>query len=153
MNITTRPAAETDAAFAREAHHGAYRDVVIRQFGAWDEQVQDGFFERSWEDHRHEIILHDGVPCGYTSVEFNDDYVHVREFVIHPAFQGQGLGTAFLQGVCAQAAARGLPIKLGVFHQNRAVAFYRRLGFREYARTEMHILMEWHSKIADDFGS
>ena len=95
MPLTTHPADEADAAFAREAHHGAYRDVVTRQFGAWDEQVQDGFFDRSWDDHDHEIILRDDVPCGYTSVECGDDHIHVREFVIHPAFQGQGIGTAF----------------------------------------------------------
>ena len=143
MRFTTRPADKTDAAFVREAHHRAYRDVVLRQFGVWDEQVQDGFFERSWRDHHHDIILRDGVRCGYTSVEFNDDYVHVRELVIHPAFQGQGLGTAFLQNICAQAAARGVPVKLGVFHENRASALYRRLGFQEFDRTETHVLMRW----------
>ena len=153
MLLTTRPAAEADIAFARTTHHEAYRDVVIRQFGAWDAQIQDDFFERSWDDQPHEIILRGGVPCGYAAVEFNDDYVHVRELVIHPAFQGHGLGTAFLQNVCAQAAARGHPVKLGVFHQNRTAALYRRLGFREFDRTETHILMEWHSKIARDFGN
>ncbi len=151
MPFTTRPAVAADAAFAREAHHGAYRDVVIRQFGAWDEEMQDAYFERSWEGQDREIILRDGVPCGYAGVEFKGDYVHVRELVIHPAYQGQGIGTAFLRGVCAQAAARGVPVKLGVFHQNRAVAFYQRLGFQEFDRTETHILMEWPSKIADDF--
>ena len=151
MPLTTRPAIETDADFAREAHHGAYRDVVIRQFGAWDEEMQDAYFDRSWEEHDREIILRDGVPCGYAGIEFRDTYVHVRELVIHPAFQSQGIGTAFLKNVCEQAAARGLPVKLGVFHQNRAVAFYQRLGFQEFDRTETHILMEWHSKIARDF--
>ena len=143
MPVTTRPAAEADIAFAREAHHEAYRDVVIRQFGAWDEPVQDGFFDRSWQDRDHEMILHDGQPCGYTSVEFLDDSVHLREFVIHPAFQGQGIGTAFLQTLCARAAARGLPVKLGVFHENRAIALYRRLGFEAFDRTETHVLMQW----------
>ena len=97
-----------------------------------------------WNKHEREIILRDGVPSSYAGVEFNDDYVHVRELVIHPAFQGQGLGTAFLQNVCAQAAAHGLPVKLGVFHQNRAITFYRRLGFRAFDRTETHVLMDWN---------
>jgi hypothetical protein len=37
VEITTRQAAAADTDFAREAYHAAYRDVVERQFGPWDE--------------------------------------------------------------------------------------------------------------------
>ena len=42
--ITKRRAEATDAEFARSVHHRAYRDVVIRQYGMWDEKAQDDFF-------------------------------------------------------------------------------------------------------------
>ena len=69
--------------------------------------------------------------------------MHVRTLVIHPQFQNHGIGTAFLRNVCDQAAARGVAVRLGVFHENRAIALYKRLGFREFDRTETHVLMQW----------
>ena len=41
MLLERRPATSSDTEFARISHHAAYRDVVRRQFGAWDEALQD----------------------------------------------------------------------------------------------------------------
>ncbi len=42
MEITLRLAGEDDKDFCRRTHHLAYRDVVMRQFGGWDDGQQDG---------------------------------------------------------------------------------------------------------------
>lgn len=143
MEITRRAASREDTAFARETHHLAYRETVERQFGPWDEAQQDTLFQNGWGSTEHEILLCDGVPCGFISVDDFPDYVHIRELVVHPDYQRRGVGTAFLHGLMEIAAARGVPIKLGTFHKNRAVEFYRKLGFTEFDRTETHILMKW----------
>ena len=36
---------KADFEFGRFVHHAAYQDVVTRQFGSWEEKIQDGFFE------------------------------------------------------------------------------------------------------------
>ena len=41
MLLERRPATSNDTEFARISYHAAYRDVVCRQFGAWDEALQD----------------------------------------------------------------------------------------------------------------
>jgi len=143
MRFSTRPAIDSDVAFAREAHHGAYRDVVLSQFGAWDDAAQDRYFDSDWLGARFDIILDADTPCGYTAVEYRSDDVHVRELVIHPQWQNQGIGTAFLKQVMDSAAQKGLPVRLGTFHRNRALKLYQRLGFREIGRTETHVLLEW----------
>ncbi len=43
----------------------------------------------------------------------------------------------------ARAQARTVPVVLRVLKESYAVSLYSRLGFREYDRTETHILMEW----------
>jgi len=143
MRLSARPATPSDVDFARETHHGAYRDVVIAQFGAWDTAAQDRYFDSDWHGAKFDIILCDDMPCGFAAVEFRTDDVHVRELVIHPRWQNQGIGTAFLKQVMDSAAQKGLPVRLGTFHRNRALKLYQRLGFREIGRTEIHILMEW----------
>ena|ERR1700722_2436375 len=146
MRLTTRPATDSDTAFARETHHGAYRDVVIAQFGAWDDVEQARYFDNDWRDAKFDIILSDDTPCGYAAVEHRANDVHVRELVIHPRWQSQGIGTAFLKRVMESAAQKGLPVRLGTFHRNRALKLYQRLGFREIGRTGTHVLLEWPVK-------
>ena len=147
MNITKRPGHDTDTAFARSVHHQAYRDVIVRQYGVWEEEAQDEFFKNSWDPPAFEIILCDLIPCGYARVEDCGDYINVSELVILPEFQGQGVGSQILRGVIECAKARRVPIRLQTQHANRAVNLYLRLGFREYERTETHILMEWSNEV------
>ena len=90
MEITKRPAVEDDTDFARSVHHQAYRDVVVRQFGTWNEKSQDEFFRDDWDPVAFEIILCDDVPCGYVCIEDRDGDIHVRELVIAPKSQGKG---------------------------------------------------------------
>ncbi len=150
MEITRRPAVEADTDFARAVHHRAYRDVAVRQFGAWDEKAQDEFFKGDWAPAEFEIILCDSVPCGYMCVEERDTDLHVRELVILPKYQGKGIGSRLLRGVIDRAKVRQVPVRLGTHHANRAVELYRRLGFREYDRTGSHILMEWSNDAGSD---
>jgi GNAT superfamily N-acetyltransferase len=95
INVAYRPATEGDPEFAREAHHLASREVSEAQFGPWDETAQDRFFASDWRDAAHEIVLADGVPCGYVCIEDRAQDLHVREIVIHPAFQRRGIGRSY----------------------------------------------------------
>jgi ribosomal protein S18 acetylase RimI-like enzyme len=144
MCVTKRPALPSDTEFARQAHHAAYRDVVVRQFGSWDQTLQDGFFDKDWSGAQFQILQCDGVSCGYTSIEDHPDCIHVRELVLVPEFQRRGIGTAILQKTIECACARHVPVKLGVLHDNLAINLYRRLGFQECGRTDTHVLMEWN---------
>ena len=86
MKIALRSAEDADTAFARRVHHLAYRDIVERQFGSWNEGDQDRFFGGDWRDARFEIIIADGTPCGYVCIENRDEDLHVREIVLLPDF-------------------------------------------------------------------
>lgn len=143
MKITRRLAVESDTEYAREVHHRAYREVIERQFGAWDGAEQDGFFAQDWGKGGFEIILCDGVPCGYMLVERRADYVQLWELVIDPDFHGQGIGSFLLREIQAEARARSLPVRLQTLHKNRAYELYRRMGFVDAGRTETHTLMQW----------
>ena len=143
LATTRRAATVADRAFACRTHHLAYRDVVERQFGAWVEEQQDGFFQSSWAAQPHEIVLFEGEPCGYVCVEDRPADVHLRELVLAPHYQGQGIGSAVLDAVIEHARARGVPVRLGTHRANRAANLYRRVGFRQIGSTDTHLLFEW----------
>lgn len=143
MSITTRKACTDDRDFCRSAHHAAYRDVVLSQFGFWDEVRQDEFFNAKWDTGHLQVLLRDGEPCGFTAIAEDNGHVFVSELVVHPAYQQQGIGTEFLSSVLERAAESGTVVRLQVLHQNRAVNLYRKLGFIEQDRSETHIKLEW----------
>jgi ribosomal protein S18 acetylase RimI-like enzyme len=140
--LNRRPAAPADAEFARDAHHRAYRGVVERQFGRWNLEEQDGFFDGNWATGGFDVLLCDGTPCGYVAVERRSDDVYLRELVIVPEFQNRGIGSAVLADTFALADQGGVPVRLQVLHENRSRALYERLGFRETGRTSTHVLLE-----------
>jgi ribosomal protein S18 acetylase RimI-like enzyme len=152
MDLTTRPARKSDTGFAREVHHRAYREVVERQFGPWVEEQQDRYFEGDWTAVAFEIVLCDGLECGYVCIEDRDDDIHVRELVLLPEYQGRGIGSSILRGVMGRARTRRVPVRLGTQHKNRALGLYRRLGFEETGRTETHVLLEWNGDGAGQHG-
>ncbi len=143
MLLERRPATSSDTEFARTTHHEAYREVVSRQFGAWDEALQDRLFEESWIPHKFEIVLCDGNPCGFLSIEDRPDHIYVSHIVIVPQFQGRGIGSRLLNEEMRRGREAKSPLRLQVLRENRAIELYRRLGFKECGTTETHICMIW----------
>jgi ribosomal protein S18 acetylase RimI-like enzyme len=135
-------ATEKDTEFARQSHHLAYRDVVERQFGSWDDALQNTFFARDWNGRRFELIVCDGEPCGYAGIDELPTHFQVRELVVRPEFQGRRIGTWILNEVARRGAAKKVPVRLGVLQQNRALKLYRKLGFSEISRDATHVFME-----------
>lgn len=148
MKIKTRPAVESDKEFARITHHLAYHDVVLNQYGRWDETSQDEFFDQSWSQSPHDILIVDDITRGYTSVEKRPNDLYLRELVIHPEHQNLGIGSGFLANIIELSVQEEMPIRLQTHINNRAAGLYQRIGFREYDRTNTHILMVWDKSLA-----
>jgi ribosomal protein S18 acetylase RimI-like enzyme len=146
--ISQHPAAIADIDFARAVHHRAYRDVIERQYGPWDEATQDRLFDTAWSGAVHQIIFSDGVRCGYSCIENRDGHIYLRELVIDPDFQGRGIGSQIIRDVLESAIASGVPVRLQTHIVNRAADLYRRMGFQETERTGSHLLMEWNHDAA-----
>ncbi len=142
MTWTTRPATVDDREFAYMLRRAAYEDVVRRQFGQWNEALQQQFFDDRWRPEAYEIVEMQGRPIGALSVTRTQHEVQVVQIQLLPAYQGQGIGTALLQQELKWADEKGLPVRLQVLRKNRARALYERLGFRVYDETEKHFLME-----------
>ena len=109
MILERRTATSSDTAFARTTHHAAYRDVVSRQFGEWDEALQDRLFGEKWIPNQFEIVLCDGNPCGFLSIEDHPDHIYVRWIAITPPnFKDAALALASSTRRCSVGVKRGL---------------------------------------------
>ena len=138
-----RPATSTDTSFLRQLHHRVYRDIVIRQFGSWDENAQDDWFEKGLADAEFSVVEENGEPIGAIGVRDAADRLHLVELQILPEFQGRGFGSTLLRTQIEQAQRTQRPIALRVLLENRAQSLYARHGFSISGRTDTHYLMEW----------
>jgi ribosomal protein S18 acetylase RimI-like enzyme len=141
--ITKRIATAADTEFVRELHRRAYHDVVVRQFGSWDDKIQEIFFNRVWIPEKFNILECNGAPCGVTSIYNKEHYIYVEELVILPEFQGQGIGSKVLEEVIHESNQTGTPVRLDVLKENQAQHLYRRVGFKDIDETNTHFVMEY----------
>jgi GNAT superfamily N-acetyltransferase len=142
MRYSLREAKPNDRAFAEALHERCYKDVVIRQFGAWDPEFQKQSFERKWRPDHYQIIVYHGADVGVLSEERRPDHLFLSEIQIDPSVQNQGIGTEILTDLFAWACSLGVPVRLQVLRLSRAIALYQRLGFRCYEQTDTHLLFE-----------
>jgi ribosomal protein S18 acetylase RimI-like enzyme len=137
-----RKATSTDTPFLRQLHHRVYRDVTTRQFGSWDDSVQDGFFEKSLAEGEFHVVEENGELIGAIGLSDSPDCLHLVELQIVPEYQGRGYGSALLRKQIEQAQQRQQSIALRVLFENRAISLYARHGFVVTGQTDTHYLME-----------
>jgi ribosomal protein S18 acetylase RimI-like enzyme len=71
--------------------------------------------------------------------------LRIVDIAIIPELQRQGIASAVLKSLIAEAEAAGMPLRLSVWHSNPALGLYQRLGFCEAARSATHVELEWRS--------
>jgi ribosomal protein S18 acetylase RimI-like enzyme len=140
-----RRATPDDRAFLTQLHHRAYREVVERQFGVWDEAAQDRWVAEGLLAADFSVIELAGVAIGAVGIQEKSDGFFLAELQISPEHQGQGWGTAALRAVLERAGVAHKPVSLRVLLHNRARELYERHGFVITGQTETHYLMEWRS--------
>ena len=135
MELSRRQATESDKAFVREAMRRAYRDVVIHQFGTWDDNHHNRRFDDKWLYGGFEVVELAGESIGAIWTTYEASYVRLRDLFLVPAFQGRGIGSRLMNDELTKARRLGKPLRLRVLKENRARALYRRLGFSDCGET------------------
>ena len=75
------------------------------------------------------IVVRAGRPVGRLLRDDTGSEIRILDLAVHPAHRGRGIGTRLLRAVCADAAARGVPVRLSVLAHNPAHRLYLREGF------------------------
>ena len=119
IRVSTRLAVEADKDFLFQLCRAAYHDVVVRQFGKWDDIWQREHFADKWGRMEYRVVEHGGKPVGTTSVSEEADHVFLNEIQILPAFQSQGIGTSLVTDLIEQARRGAKDVRLRVLKQSR----------------------------------
>lgn len=151
--ISLREAAATDDDFLFALYSSTRRD----EMAAWGmpEAQQEMFLRLQYraqqqrylaerDRSRHDIILRGGVPVGRMIVMRSADEMRLADIALLPDGRGDGIGSALIRELQAEAARCGLPLRLHVARDNaKAARLYERLGFAVCGDTGSHFKMEW----------
>lgn len=144
MNYFLRKMRPDEIDWLYELNRESFLDVVVRQFGSWDDVFQRQMFFSKWEQPRPTEIIQVGENrAGVVILEELEECNWLHEIQICSSYQGCGLGTTLMHELLANARSRNVPLRLQVLHANQsAKRLYERMGFLDIQRLENHYLME-----------
>jgi GNAT superfamily N-acetyltransferase len=106
-------------------------------------QAQHAWYQEHYGDARFDLILIDGVPAGRLCVHRRAAEIRLVDISLMPELRGQGIGSALLRELMAEAEAAGKPLTIHVEKYNPAMRLYLRLGFKSIEDRGPYDLMEW----------
>ncbi len=134
-------AAAGDVDFAFEAKRAAMGPYIVQRWG-WDEALQRDLHHQRYREKPFFEIRRGGDRLGTLSFLLFADHVRFGEFYLFPVFQRQGTGSVVLAHCLALADHLGLPVRLEHLLWNPVGSLYRRHGFVETGRSDIHCFME-----------
>lgn len=141
-SIIIRLATVDDSEFAYQTKKAAFRKYVEKVLG-WDEDEQRQLHKRRFVSQDYKVIQVAGIDVGVLATTRQPDCVKVNQLFIVPEHQNKGIGRACIMRIIEDTTVSKLPIRLQVLKvNNRAFAFFQRLGFRSIGESNTHVLME-----------
>jgi ribosomal protein S18 acetylase RimI-like enzyme len=118
--------------------------AYVEPIWGWDEAEQRAMFDRRFTLDGHFFILVDEQIAGRVVLLHPPECDFISQINILPDYQGRGIGTAVIEAIQKDAAARHKPVELRVLVTNsNARRLYERLGFRIFEQTDTHFWMRW----------
>ena len=131
----------SDIAFAFEAKRAAMGPHIIKRW-PWDEAFQLRLHESHYREKPFFEIRVSEQRLGTLSLQRKPDHLRFGEFYLFPDYQGQGVGSTILAHCLKVADRLQLPVRLEYLHWNPVGSLYRRHGFKEISRSEIHCYMQ-----------
>jgi ribosomal protein S18 acetylase RimI-like enzyme len=155
---TLRPATADDEPFLFELYRSTrtvgqialplasdQADLILRmQFTA-----QHRSYEAEFPTQEHNIILVDGHRAGRVLVAPQEKEVRFVDLALLPEYRNTGIATVLIRELMDDVARRGMPARLHVARDNRAIRLYERLGFTVVGESGPNLVMTWAPEPAE----
>jgi ribosomal protein S18 acetylase RimI-like enzyme len=152
LDVRLRPATAAD----RELLFGIYASTraeelavvdwpaaMVEAFLRQQFEAQDVYYRATFSEASFDLIVVDGRPAGRLYLYPNGTETTIIDIALLPDFRGRGVGTRLVADVLADAAVRGSCVTIHVERFNRALAWYRRLGFVAVDDLGVYLLLRW----------
>ena len=106
-------------------------------------RLQIASYARDHPDLERYVVEIGGTPVGRLDVARRPDAVLLVEIALLPDVRHRGIGGTVVRGLQNEARDKGLPVRLHVWHDTGAAAFYQKLGFKITEPGSQGDRMEW----------
>ena len=128
LNVTLAAVVPADLDALVALRTEAMRESLER-IGRFDPVRARERFASSFSPAHTRHIVVGGQRVGFVVVKPDGDALLLDHLYVQPGSQGQGVGSAVLALVFAQADAMSLPLRVGALRDSASNRFYRRHGF------------------------
>jgi ribosomal protein S18 acetylase RimI-like enzyme len=161
MSLTLRSVQADDEDFLFALYCSARADEVVAW--GWDDAQREAFLRmqfRAQQQHyqtlatpaERRIVCRDDRPIGWIATVQEPHALRLADIALLAAERNQGIGTALIRELLAEAARIGVPVQLQVLRHNRAVRLYQRLGFTAVDDNGVYLAMERRPEVDSSAG-
>lgn len=136
--FTLEPAQLADLEALVTIRIDAMRESLTR-IGRFDPDRARERFASGFDPRATRHISCGGERVGFVVVKQQQSGLLLDHLYLRPSAQGQGLGSAVLNAVIAEAAARGQVLFVGALRDSAANRFYERHGFQKTGESEWDV--------------
>lgn len=141
-NLKFRNASASDSEFAFKVKKLAF-GMYVSQIWGWDEKEQRQLHQRRFRSQEFSVIQWLETDVGILATAQEPDCLRVNQLFILPEYQGKGIGRECMVRIIEGANVLRYPVRLQVLKiNNRACAFFQRLGFKRTGESDTHLFME-----------
>jgi ribosomal protein S18 acetylase RimI-like enzyme len=105
--------------------------------------AQDSYYHATFPDASYDLVVTGDEVMGRLYVDRGQTAWLVIDLALLPGHRGQGIGTALLTQILAEARAAAKPVQMHVERFNPAQRLYDRLGFVRIADHGVYLQLEW----------
>ena len=152
MPLSLRPTYPKDAAFVYQLDY----QIMAEQLHAWNWepgmrhqllhmqiQAKNGSYAATHPNAEYAIVDLDDEAVGRMIIDRSGEFYYLVDIAIIPKQRGGGIGTRLVLALCTEAGLMHKKVRLFVHATNqRALALYRRLGFRVIEDVQWGMVME-----------
>lgn len=104
--------------------------------------AQHHFYQEQFSQAQFNIIQISDKPIGRLYIDHRKDEIRIIDIALLPEYRNQGIGSALLADIIADATQAHMPLRIHVERYNPALRLYKRLGFVHISDTGVYYLME-----------
>jgi len=105
--------------------------------------AQQDHYRKRYPAAAHEIILGHQQPIGQIFVARLENEIRIVDLILMPDQRNAGVGSFLLRRLLEEAASTGKVVRIYVEEFNPSLRLFERMGFKQIAQENMHMLLEW----------
>jgi ribosomal protein S18 acetylase RimI-like enzyme len=159
MSIALRPALPQDDPLLFEVYASTRADEL--QLVPWTAEQKHAFVQMQFNAQRQSyaqqfpqaqwlVILREEIPVGRLIVNRAEDEILLMDIALLPEYRRQGIGSALIRDLMAEAQQTGRSMRLHVESFNPAAQLYERLGFAQIGEVGVYCEMEWRPAVEQE---